>query len=131
MASVSKCPFCGGDVRTDERICPNCGGTNDRYTSGGRGTWLLPKTIEELKEHCGERGIPLKRLRFFIGEDYRSPKAYGIFRAGENRVVVYKNKADGSRSVRYDGPDEAYAVSEIYAKLLEVCRNNGMLELQD
>ena len=31
--------------------------------------------------------------------------------------MVYKNKADGSRAVRYSGPDEAYAVRELYLKL--------------
>ena len=46
-------------------------------------------------------------MRFFIGEDFREARAFGIYKAGENRFVVYKNKSDGSRAVRYDGPDEA------------------------
>ena len=120
MASVFQCPFCRGSIRTNERVCPHCGGPNEKYTADTPDTLFLPKTIEELKEYCSVQKIPLMRLRFFIGEDYREPKAYGIFRAGENRVVAYKNKADGSRSVRYDGPDEAYAVSEIFAKLMEI-----------
>ena len=126
MASVFQCQFCGGTVRTDERTCPHCGGTNEKYTAEAPRTLLLPKTIEEMKEYCTARKIPLLRLRFFIGEDCREPKAYGIFRAGENRFIAYKNKADGSRSVRYDGPDEAYAVSEIFAKLMEVRHKYGI-----
>ena len=126
MASVFQCQFCGGTVRTDERTCPHCGGTNEKYTAETPHTLMLPKTIEEMKEYCSAQKIPLQRLRFFIGEDYREPKAYGIFRAGGDRIFVYKNKADGTRSVRYDGADEAYAVSEIFAKLMEVRHHYGI-----
>ncbi len=41
-------------------------------------------------------------------------------------MIVYKNKADGSRSIRYRGPDEAYAVRALYEKLLEMCRLMGI-----
>ena len=76
-----------------------------------------PKTIEELKAFCANKGMPLEKMRFFIGEDYREARAFGIYRDEDGNYVVYKNKADGSRSVRYQGPDEAYAVKEIYEKL--------------
>lgn len=76
-----------------------------------------PKTIEELKAFCAEKGMPLEKMRFFIGEDYREPRAFGIYRDDEGHYVVYKNKRDGSRSIRYQGPDEAYAVKELYEKL--------------
>ena len=128
MGSVSRCRFCGGDVCSDDRKCPHCGGTNDQYVPELSNVFL-PKTIVELKDYCRERNIPLERLRFFIGEDYRPPKAYGIYKAGENRLVVFKNKADGSRSIRYDGPDEVYAVSELLAKLLEECQKQGLLKI--
>ena len=49
----------------------------------------------------------------------------GVF-IGNKFGAAYKNKADGSRSVRYDGPDEAYAVSEIFAKLMEVRHRYGI-----
>lgn len=86
-----------------------------------------PKTIEELKVFCADRGMPLEKMRFFIGEDFREPRAFGIYREEGDRFVVYKNKADGSRAVRYHGPDEAYAVKEIYEKLLSEIelRQNG------
>jgi hypothetical protein len=64
-------------------------------------------------------------MRFFVGEDYRQPRAFGIYREGD-RFVVYKNKADGSRAVRYDGPDEAYAVGELYDKLLDECHQRDI-----
>ena len=76
-----------------------------------------PKTIEALKAFCANKGMPLEKMRFFIGEDYREARAFGIYRDEDGDYVVYKNKADGSRSVRYQGPDEAYAVKEIYEKL--------------
>ena len=126
MASTSKCSFCGGTVRSDERTCPQCGGQNQNYVPDPPRKILQPKTIEELKEYCAERGMPLLRMRFFIGEDFREARAFGIYKAGENRFVVYKNKSDGSRAVRYDGPDEAYAVRELFEKLLSECHNRGI-----
>ena len=86
---------------------------------------MRPKTIEELKQYCMDRGMPLERMRFFIGEDCREPRAFGIYRDGD-RFVVYKNKANGSRAVRYHGPDEAYAVNELYQKLLDEHYQRGM-----
>lgn len=128
MISMSKCVFCGESVSARDRSCPHCGGANENYVSAYSHAFSLPKTLEELKEYCTGRKIPLEQLRFFIGEDYRAPRAYGIFKAGENRFVVYKNKSDGSRSVRYDGPDEAFAVSELFAKLLETETRRGRVE---
>lgn len=109
-----KCEYCGtyySDVNTN---CPSCGAPNVGTPRTGN---RIPRTIEELRAFCKRYNIPVDKLRFFIGEDYRSPKAYGIFRDSDGNYVVYKNKADGSRSVRYRGPDEEYAVNELYQKL--------------
>jgi len=125
LASTRQCPFCGATVRSDERTCPGCGAANDGYVADTARTVFLPKTIGELKEYCAQRGMPLLRMRFFIGEDYRQPKAFGIYKDGD-RFVVYKNKANGERAVRYEGPDEEYAVGELFAKLLEECHNRGI-----
>ena len=132
---TGKCPYCGGFVRADEKNCPGCGAVNEFYkpeddappkaSSAAGGSSLPPQTIEELKTFCEERGMPLYQMRFFIGRNYREPKAFGIYRDGEN-VVVYKNKADGSRAVRYCGPDEARGVNELYQKLLSECHNRGI-----
>ena len=125
MASTAKCPFCGAVVTSDQQQCPECGAKNDAYVEDLPRRILRPTTIEELKEYCAERGMPLLRMRFFVGEDFREPRAFGIYKDGE-RFVVYKNKADGSRAVRYSGPDEAYAVNELHSKLLEECHNRGI-----
>ena len=125
MASTGKCKFCGGVVRSDERKCPQCGAENENFVADTSRSVFLPKTIPELQEYCAERGMPLLRMRFFIGEDFREPRAFGIYQDGED-FVVYKNKSDGSRAIRYRGPDEAYAVNELFQKLLEECHNRGI-----
>ena len=76
-----------------------------------------PKTISELLEFSSLHNMPLRKMRFFIGEDYPEPKAFGIFQAADGDFVVYKNKDDGTRAIRYKGPDEAFAVNEIYEKI--------------
>ena len=125
MASTNKCEYCGSTLTSEHASCPNCGAANPNFVADTPRTVFFPKTIEELKEYCAERGMPLLRMRFFIGEDYRQPKAFGIYQDG-NDFVVYKNKADGSRAVRYRGPDEAHAVDEIFTKLLAECHSRGI-----
>ena len=125
MASVSKCPFCGADVSSDQKKCPRCGATNELYVVHAPAVNFGPQTIGELLSFCKKQGMPLQRMRFFIDEDYLEPKAFGICRQGEN-FVVYKNKSDGTRSVRYSGPDETFAVRELFAKLLDECHKRGI-----
>ena len=107
-----KCENCGNFYPETDAKCPACGAANPRAAQAD-----VPKTIEELKAFCRSKNMPLERMRFFIGEDYREPKAFGIYKDENDHFVVYKNKADGSRAVRYEGPDEAYAVNELYQKL--------------
>ncbi len=125
MASTSKCPYCSGTVSSDEKNCPHCGAANEHYVVDTPRQIFLPKTIDEMKEYCAERGMPLLRMRFFVGEDFKEPRAFGIYKDGD-RFVVYKNKADGTRAIRYQGPDEAYAVNELFQKLLVECHNRGI-----
>ena len=83
-----------------------------------------PKTIEQLSRFCATRAVPLNRMRFFIGEDCRDPKAFGIYQNVYGDFVVYKNKDDGTSVIRYRGPDEEHAVQEIFTKLeSEIQRN--------
>ena len=125
MASTNQCKYCGSTVSSSDERCPYCGAPNEGYIVDTERQIFLPQTIEELKEYCSERGMPLLKMRFFIGEDYRNPKAFGIYQDGEN-FIVYKNKANGQRAIRYQGPDEKFAVSELFAKLLEECHNRGI-----
>lgn len=79
----------------------------------------VPKTIGELKAYARENGIPLEKIHVHLDENYYGAKAYGIYRDGDE-VIVYKNKANGSRAIHYQGTDEAYAVSELYLKMREM-----------
>jgi len=115
-----KCQYCGYTYEMEEDKCPGCGAPNESSVAG---THIVkdPVTIEELQEWYQKRGLPPEDVtRFFIGKDYKGAKAFGIYRdTATGNVVVYKNKADGSRAVRYNGPDEAVAVREILVKLKE------------
>lgn len=76
------------------------------------------QSIEELKQKCAEKNMPLEKMRFFIGEDRKEPKCFGVYLdESTGNWVVYKNKADGTRAVRYEGPDEARAAQEIWTKI--------------
>ena len=126
MANGKNCAYCGTALGPGDEICPSCGAPNPHHVPGGEAGTRKPRTIEELRAFCESKGMPLEKMRFFIGMNELSPRAFGIYREGD-RFIVYKNKSDGSRAVRYDGPDEAYAVNELYLKLLEEhrLRQNG------
>jgi len=75
-------------------------------------------SVEELLQRVAERGMPLEKMRFFINEDRHEPRCFGIYQDEfTGHWIVYKNKADGSRAVRYAGPDEAYAAQELWSKI--------------
>ena len=110
-----KCEYCGSMFDDTLEKCPNCGGTNNNVR---RSTSDQPTTIEELKEWYVSKGLPDEEVtRFFIGRDYKGSKAFGIYKNAKGKFIVYKNKADGSRAVRYEGTDEAYAVNELLTRL--------------
>lgn len=116
---ASYCEYCGSSLGPNDRICPGCGAP---VSSGGTyaaepGRRGIPRTIDELRAFCREKNMPLAQMRFFIGQNYPDARAFGIYQDRSGDFIVYKNKSDGSRSIRYQGPDEAYAVREIYLKL--------------
>lgn len=116
---AKKCSKCGTVYDAEESVCPSCG--SDSIFSG------RPQTIEELRQYCMDHGLTAEKTRFFVGEDYRSPKAFGIYKNGSGQFVVYKNKANGERAVRYQGPDEAFAVNELYERLQQEIANQRAL----
>lgn len=81
----------------------------------------IPETIEELKFAYQAKNLPPEEItRFFIGKDYKGARAFGIYKDEiTGKFIVYKNKGDGTRAIRYEGEDEAYAVKQLYIKLEE------------
>ena len=111
------CEYCGQMIPETAQVCPHCGAANSRVK---RTAYGVPTTIEELRAYCKQHNLPLQDMRVFLGEDYRGAKAFGIYKDEiTGNFVVYKNKADGTRAVRYEGNDEAYAVNELYLKIKE------------
>ena len=109
-----KCEYCGSLIPDDAAVCPNCGAPNANMNRAAAST---PRTIAELEQWYKDRGLPpYETTRFFIGINCKEPKAFGIYQDGD-KFIVYKNKADGTRSVRYKGTDEDYAVNELFLKL--------------
>ena len=91
-----RCYHCGEPLSEEDKVCPRCGA--DAHES------RKPTTIYELRTYCAQKRVPLAQIRFFIGEDYREPRAFGIYQDDDGQFVVYKNKADGSRAIRYRAP---------------------------
>ena len=110
-----KCDYCGGMVDEKSISCPHCGAM---LSGVNRMADKTPKTIEELKKWYTDHNLPPEDVtRFFIGKDMGCAKAFGIYQDSAGDFVVYKNKANGERAVRYKGADEAYAVNELYQRL--------------
>ena len=108
-----KCEYCENWISDTDKICPVCGAPNLHHTRAATG---VPRTIQELKDFAAAHNIPVDRMRVFIGENYSGPRAFGIYEEN-GKFIVYKNKTDGTRAVRYRGTDEAYAVNELYQKM--------------
>lgn len=106
------CEYCGGPLNESDLLCPNCGAPNEQASPDA-----IPRTIPELQGFCASHNLPLEQMRFFLGRDYRGPRAFGIYQDAGGDFVVYKNKSDGTRAVRYQGPDEAFAVRELYERM--------------
>lgn len=112
------CDYCGSFIEATDEQCPNCGGVNTHFVRTASDT---PQTIDELRAYCAKNNLPLDRMHVHIAEDYKAPKAFGIYKDDSTgHFVVYKNKANGQRAIRYEGTDEAYAVNEIYMKIKDL-----------
>lgn len=122
-----KCEYCGAMIDATVRECPNCGGVNKNMRRSVDGT---PKTIAQLKQWYIDRKLPPEETtRFFIGKNYKGARAIGIYEEN-GRFIVYKNKANGERAIRYEGTDEAYAVNEVYLKLKDEILNQRSHNVQ-
>ena len=115
------CDYCGNYMETTDVSCPHCGAANTHIAGHYSKN---PVTIEELKAYCDSNKLPLDKMHVHIGENYTSPQAFGIYKDQiSGNFVVYKNKTDGQRAIRYEGKDEAYAVNELYLKIRNMQAN--------
>lgn len=121
-----KCEYCNNYIDDSEEKCPNCGSPNKDFK---RVANQVPTTIEELEKWYKDHNLPpYETTRFFIGIDYKEPKAFGIYKDDKTgKFIVYKNKDTGERKIRYEGKDEKYAVNELYMKLKEEIVNQKEL----
>ena len=140
-----KCEYCNSEMDRQEKKCPTCGAIqtkteeenpkqdektkqeekqNQEENKPKQEGVKTPKTIEELKKYYEDCNLPPAEItRFFIGIDYKEPRAFGIYKDEKDNFIVYKNKDTGERKIRYEGKDEAHAVNELYLKLKEEIRN--------
>ena len=117
-----RCEYCNNYIDDSDEKCKGCGAPNKNYKRVSNG---VPTTIKELQEWYSAHNLPPYEVtRFFIGKDYKEPKAFGIYKdESTGKFVVYKNKDTGERKIRYEGKDEKYAVNELYLKLKEEIAN--------
>ena len=118
----SVCGSCGVKYSNKLRSCPNCGAQNPSHIPVEAATeysFQMPKTIKELEQLLEKNRLSPSEIRLHLREDYPGPQCFGIFQDEAGNFVVYKNRIDGTRLIRYQGPDEAYAVSELVQKTLE------------
>lgn len=110
-----KCEYCDAMVEETCEKCPHCGAL---LPGVNRNSAEQPQTIEDLKAWYVAHNLPPEETtRFFIGKNIWEAKAFGIYKTPNGECVVYKNKANGERAIRYQGADEAYAVNELYQRL--------------
>ena len=87
MANEKNCAYCGTALGPGDEICPSCGAPNPHHVPGGEAGTRKPRTIEELRAFCESKGMPLEKMRFFIGINEPSPRAFGIYREGDRFIV--------------------------------------------
>lgn len=129
------CHVCGKKYDDNLKMCPNCGSPNTTISKDIKKSHVSkapkknPKTIEELKQWYIDAHLPPENItRFFIGKNCKEKKAFGIYKdTNTDHFVVYKNKANGVRAIRYEGFDEAFAVNELYLRLKQEIANQKKL----
>ena len=125
MAKV-KCNYCGNQVDDFLTNCPVCrnplpvnGPTKGPVLNYDAPKYIktehaVPTTIEEFQKLIVVNSYPsAEASHFYIGQNVSHPKAFGICKEF-NSIIIYLNKADGTRVIKYRGNDEQYAVTSFY-----------------
>ena len=106
-----KCNYCGSFIKDTDEKCPNCGAVNEHLMRSANG---IPKTIEELKAFCQKHNLPLKQMRFFIGENFTEPKAFGIYKDDEGNWEY--TPVDFSKAVEDEDQDGVVTYYAFYSE---------------
>ena len=119
------CRYCNTEYEETLTNCPNCGAPNENVKKTAESG---PRTLEELKDwFYNKQGLTSKKTHIYVGEDCKEAAVFGMYK-DENTgdFVVYKNKANGERAIRYQGVDEQYAVNELYQLIQRQALRNGV-----
>ena len=87
------------------------GTTNDTRLRWAQNYWRIKNLVQ------GKR-IRTRQNQILCWSRRQIPKS-GVYQDELGDYIVYKNKADGTRVIRYQGPDEEFAVHELYQRFLE------------
>lgn len=98
-----RCKYCDSQIPDNAEFCPNCGAkrpqesepdTPQAARNSASARYAKPRTIEELRTFCAEKGMSLEKMRFFIGEDYKEPRGIGtlLMRRGSGLSTIPKRR---------------------------------------
>ena len=120
-----KCSYCGNEFDETLDNCPSCGGVNVNVKKTSESG---PRTLEELKKWFYEtNGLTSEKTHIYVGENCSEPAVFGMYKDEDtNDFIVYKNKQNGERAIRYQGKDEQYAVNELYQLIQRQAIRNGV-----
>lgn len=77
-------------------------------------------SLSELEKLFREVNISQEQIRFFVNVNSKEKECFGVYQdINSGDFIVYKNKDDGTRFIRYQGSDEKEAVSIFFDKLKE------------
>ena len=114
-----KCDYCGAFINDYDHFCQKKKKKNQHLIPRNS---EVPLTIEELAIWFKNQNYHSPyQTKVFIGENYNGPNSFGIYKDSQtHNCIVYRTLRDGTKEIRYEGQDEAYAVNELYMKLQEI-----------
>ena len=108
-----KCEYCGSYIEESEEFCKQCGAVNPNFKRAIDG---IPKTIAELKKWYEQRNLPPKEVtRFFIGENFKGPRAFGIYEENGEYIVDKEIETIIEEKALFPRNDELITVANLWS----------------